>query len=100
MNSIYLLIRSQHELLGYIQTRMIYIKSGQTWEIVDTNSNKTLAFTNETSSFPVGVHRWFFLDGDCTDPDVPWRKLNLHMAVNQPGHFCCDNGACIRKHSE
>ena len=22
-------------------------------------------------------------------------KMNLHRAVEQPGHFCCDNGACI-----
>ena len=24
-----------------------------------------------------------------------YRTLNFHLAVEQPGHFCCDDGSCI-----
>ena len=54
------------------------------WEIVDM-SNVSLAFYNETSDFPFGSRRWYFLDNNCTDPAKPWRTLNLHEATDQPG---------------
>ena len=88
--------RSDNELVGYINSRMIYIENNKTWEIVDLKNN-TLAFTNDTDELPVGLHSWYFLDVPCTDPgEALTRKLNLHQAVKQPGNFCCDNGACIR----
>ena len=87
--------RSDNVLVGYINSKMIYIENNKTWEIVDLDNN-TLAFTNDTDELPVGLHSWYFLDVPCTDPGVLSRKLNLHQAVKQPGNFCCDNGACIR----
>ena len=36
------------------------------------------------------------MDSKCTDQGVPWRLLNLHIEVDQPGHFCCDDGKCIK----
>ena len=90
-------LRFQQELIGYIQSKMIYVESSQLWKIVDVFTNKTLAYTNDTTELPVGLHRWYFLDVECTDSqDVPWRRLNLHVKVDQPGHFCCDTGECIR----
>ena len=50
---------------------------------------------NDTQDYPIGTQHWYFTDGKCTDPDEPWRKMNLHLAVQQPGHFCCDDGQCI-----
>ena len=83
--------------MGYIQSKMIYVESSRMWKIVDVSTNKTLAFTNDTTDLPVGLNRWYFLDVECTDSqDVPWRRLNLHVKVEQPGHFCCDTGECIR----
>lgn len=29
------------------------------------------------------------------DPGRDTRSLNLHLAVSQPGSFCCDDGTCI-----
>ena len=44
----------------------------------------------------MGVHHWYFLDSACRDENVPWRSLNLHTSVEQPGHFCCEDGNCIK----
>ena len=55
-----------------------------------------MAFLNATSDLPVGVHHWYFLDSACRDENVPWRSLNLHTSVEQPGHFCCEDGNCIK----
>ena len=63
---------------------MRFSSKKQTWEIVDM-ANITLAFYNETSDFPLGTRRWYFLDNNCTDPGHPWRTLNLHEVADQPG---------------
>ena len=84
------------QLIGYIQTVMIYSKHQQRWEVRSSvDETKILAFLNETSEFPLGVHQWYFLDTNCTDPGKPWRSLNLHLHLEEPGHFCCDDGTCI-----
>ena len=38
------------------------------------------------------MHRWHFHPASC---EYPVRSLNLHLQVEQPGKFCCDNGTCI-----
>ena len=45
---------------------------------------------------PVGKNLWTIPADDCSDPGQPQhRPLNLHLAVEQPGQFCCEDGACI-----
>ena len=84
------------QLIGYIQSVMIYSKDQQRWEVRSSvNASQILAFLNQTSEFPLGVHQWYFLDTNCTDPGQPWRSLNLHLHLEQPGHFCCDDGTCL-----
>ena len=46
-----------------------------------------------------GLHAWYFPPSPdspaCTEAQSEERRLNLHRAVEQPGQFCCDDGACI-----
>ena len=83
-------------LLGFIQSKIVYSSEKSRWEVRSSVDDDTvLAFLNETSEFPLGVHHWFFLDTVCTDPGKSWRSLNLHLHKEQPGNFCCDDGTCI-----
>ena len=90
---------SPSEFLGYIQTSMMYSVNSSRWEIVNTtNTSQVLAFMKEKdfqTDFPIGVNGWYFLDTDCTDPGEEFRSLNLHLEVEQPGDFCCDDGTCV-----
>ena len=83
------------ELLGLKQTKMAWSREQKRWNIVNLVNRKLLAYTNSTRDFPFGLHRWFFIDTPCSDPDQPWRELNLQQAVKQPGRFCCEDGLCI-----
>ena len=86
------------EFLGYIQSTMRFSQVSSRWEIVNTtNTSHVLAFmgSTNTAEFPIGVNHWYFLDTNCTDPGQQVRSLNLHLEVEQPGHFCCDDGTCV-----
>ena len=67
----------------------------QRWEIQELRSNQTVAHLNQTSDYPLGLQPWYFPASSCHDPDSPLRSLLLHHAVELPGKFCCDDGACI-----
>ena len=84
-------MQSPISLLGYIQTEMVWKEGSHRWEIRNMITNTTEAFTNSTSNFPIGKHLWYFLDkSDCNST-----YLNLHLKIQQPGTFCCDDGFCI-----
>ena len=104
----------KREFLGYTHTKIQPSDSfGETWQIVDAAKGAVLASTNLTDSepklfptgntnfehgrfLPLGKRRWIFHETDCkSNPSVSWREMNLHLAVNQPGHFCCGEGTCI-----
>ena len=94
----------EKELLGFKQTKMIWSTKQKRWNIVSLIDGNILAHTNSTDSqlqtsnfpsFPFGSHQWFFTDSTCSDPGQPWRTLNMHQKVEQPGQFCCDDGLCI-----
>ena len=65
------------------------------WEIQELRNTKTVAHMNLTSDYPLGLHPWYFPDNSCQDPGSPLRSLLLQQAVEVPGKFCCDDGACI-----
>ena len=91
-------MESPTNFLGYIHTSLIFSLDKERWEIVNTtNPSQVLAFMEEDpkEEFPIGVHQWQFLDTNCTDPGLQTRSLHLHLAVQQPGHFCCDDGLCV-----
>ena len=51
---------------------------------------------NGTTAYPLGLHRWFFTDRACTDGNgTGYRSLNLHLAQDKTGSFCCHSGQCI-----
>ena len=97
----YYLAASQSEFLGHLNTKLAFSASRDRWELVEMwEGRDTLAFMLETAgnnNFPLGLHTWQFLHLNCSDPatDLTQRSLSLHLDVEQPGHFCCDDGTCI-----
>ena len=76
------------ELLGYTRTRLA--RAAAAWQIRDLVTGNLSAFTNSTADLPLGTQAWWFTDGSgCRDQDSRSRLLNLHLAVKQPGIFCC-----------
>ena len=95
MDTIYKFINSTF-LLGYKTTKMQFVEQRQRWEIINIRFEKTLAFFNETKVLPIGKQKWFFDESiGCSEKDKTFRFLNLHLKVEQPGHFCCNDGRCI-----
>ena len=97
VDSLYVM-KSPREFLGYIQSKILFSPRSRRWEIVEVHdSNNVLAFMlqNKETDFPIGIHRWNFTE-NCTDPGKEFRTLNLHANVDQPGHFCCGDGSCIK----
>ena len=92
----YYVATERFNLMGYMRTRISW--QNMRWEIVDEDTNTQLAFWNETSTFPLGLHHWYFSEQSCTDPGQAYRSLRLHLDVEQPGQFCCDDGACLPSH--
>ena len=79
-------------LRGYSGSTIQWVKKESIWKI--TRADKIVAFLNDTNGvLPLGVNQWYF--ENCTDRGKVFRSLNLHLAVEQPGNFCCDDGHCI-----
>ena len=91
----FFVLQQGRELLGYRQSKMFWSGEDRRWNIANLVDNKNMAYTNDTSAFPIGTRRWYFINGSCNDPGQLWRKMNLHLAVQQPGYFCCEDGLCI-----
>ena len=94
----FFIMTNTDQLLGFLQTKMIYSHQKSRWEIVHIHDNKTvLAHTVDDVVFPLGKIKWKFNKTEnCTDPDSGQvRSLVLHREVSQPGTFCCDDGDCL-----
>ena len=88
-------LKNSTELVGVSRTRISVSSPRHRWEIVE-GGDDIIAFTNDSTYFPLGKQRWYFVDGKCRDQeDQTYRTLSLHLDVEQPGKFCCDDGACI-----
>ena len=93
---VYFILVSPFEFKGYINTKIIH-KQGN-WLIVSTKDNSTIASTNDTRplELPLGIRKWYFTDKSCQDDDGQnYRSMNLHLEVEQPGTFCCNDGSCL-----
>ena len=87
---IFYLMKNSFEFLGYLGLSSItFSPSDQTWSINSLDPENTLA-VKPGLDFPIGKHSWDF-DVDNCDKD----SLKLHLDVEQPGHFCCDDGLCV-----
>ena len=99
VDTMYVLQKSG-ELLGFTKSRIIWSDVEKRWIIESTINRRVLAYSSEIKGFPLGVHKWIFLDDNCTDLGKEWRTLKFHLAVDQPGNFCCDDGLCIDAESK
>ena len=75
------LVNSSH-MIGNIKTFMR--QDMESWAIID-RAGKVLSRAG--TSFPLGLLPWVSEESE--------KKMLLHLYVEQPGHFCCDNGYCI-----
>ena len=93
----YFVLKSPFVFLGYIYSSIIYDYILKGWKIVSNIDNRTVAFLASDHYFPpIGHQLWKFTDANCFDEGGnKTRTLFLHLAVDQPGHFCCNNGACF-----
>ena len=84
------LINENHNIVGFKKSSLLW--QGNKWIFFNGNGKK-VAFTNDTSDYPLGTHRWYFNSGKCHDPGEKWRKLNLNSCKNT--EFPCTNGECV-----
>ena len=80
------LFRNSLEFYGYGQTKMLFEKEDRKWRIIEQVHGKTLVELNKSD--PIGRNEWFLPENGSLD-------LNLHLKVDMPGKFCCNNGLCI-----
>ena len=95
VDSFYVLGEAE-KLTGYTQTLMLPSEDRTRWEIRDSFTDELLAWTRNTSEFPIGRRSWYFEDvGRLSECENTSRDLLLHLVVEQPGNFCCGDGVCI-----
>ena len=85
-------------LLGYTSSEIIFNSKDIQWEIRNTRTGAVSAVMNETVKFPIGLHKWYFLNKTCKEDfaNSNYRFLKMHLDVDEPGHFCCNDGFCIK----
>ena len=89
-------LQSAKSFLGFIQTKLVWASADKRWEIVDLITSKKLAYNNDSVGVPLGTHPWYFNDmSNCNDNGKSYKSLNFHVAVEQPGEYCCQDGGCI-----
>ena len=83
------------ELVGYMKTRMVWSASEKQWQILDIVNERLLGYSEYSLGLPIGSHKWNITERNCTDSGTDLRTLLMHVAVEQPGHFCCSDGQCF-----
>ena len=109
------LLHNSTELHGHGGSVLSWAAPEQIWRIRTSNfqSLVTLQSGGGGGDLPLGNNQWHFSDSDCSDPGkqietiviirplyspLPGqtsRSLSLHVAAEQPGHFCCGDGLCL-----
>ena len=94
----YFVMDTPYLFTGYIFSKIAYSEFAHRWELNSTVNNRLIAFTTEMPEKPpIGANKWKFPDMDCQDEaGAQLRTLHLHLEVEQPGHFCCFDGTCIK----
>ena len=94
------MIRGQTEssvkFVGLIGSEIKYGNGG--WEITDSFTNEVLAYMNGPSQIPLGKNQWYFPISKCSDEGKDYRTLIFHKYIEQPGHYCCNDGTCFTSH--
>ena len=82
---------SKLEFLGLIRTKLVHNADSKKWEIRSSSVNELLAHTVEKfDGLPLGTFEWSY-----DKSNLSTAFLNFHLAVEQPGYFCCDDGFCL-----
>ena len=83
-------------LLGFSNSKILWNGEKRQWEIWDLYHNRIGAKLNTTLYFPLGTHSWYFYPYvECHDERQKTRNLNLHIATERPGKFCCRDGTVV-----
>ena len=69
-------------------TRTKLIRNNERWEI--RNKQEEILGIGDSKGLPLGTNPWSVFG--CSQEET---SLNLQAGVEEPGHFCCDDGACI-----
>ena len=88
-------LQSNRQMIGYTHSKIVWSSTTRRLDILDTMKQNIFAYRNDSEEFPIGSKPWYFVNNECSDGNEKFRMMNLHLAVEQPGHFCCANGACI-----
>ena len=93
----YFLMVNSTYFSGYTRSDLVFSTTSQRWQIIlKNNQTLVLAYLKaEDSLFPLGLQPWYFENKSCQDSGEEFRSLNLHLSVDQPGSFCCEDGHCI-----
>ena len=87
---VFYLMRNSFEFFGYLGLSSItFSVSENSWKIIRSEDGEELA-ERQGTDLPLGKNPWNFRVGNC-DGNI----LKLHLDVDQPGYFCCDDGLCI-----
>ena len=66
------------------KTRSSIVFQNNEWHF---KAGRRSVYTTSGKMIPLGIHEWNGTEGTF--------KMILHKKVEQPGHFCCDDGVCI-----
>ena len=101
----FFLLKNPTELAGHGKSTIKWFQSEQVWKIINSTTSLAVLTGPQPKFFPLGDHLWEFTLSSCTDPGEEGRDggrrrtLNLHAALDQPGHFCCGDGSCLSSNS-
>ena len=87
----YVLVSST-EFLGFKHTSILWSNKDNRWKMKNLLNQETVAYLNNSKSLPIGLNSWYFL----LDDESKVVDMKLHVKVQQPGHFCCNDGLCIK----
>ena len=92
-----LYILEERTFTGYGTSSLFYSPEQRRWELHNLGLNNTLVAVKAGSAEPpVGAGRWRFSNMSCNDGGGDnYRTLNLHLAVEETGKYCCQSGRCI-----
>ena len=73
-------------ILGPSRSKITW--TNQRWEM--RNKKEEVIGISNKAGIPIGTNPWSVFG--CSQEEM---SLNLQAGVEEPGHFCCDDGACI-----
>ena len=79
-------LMNQTSLLGPSRSKIVW--TNQRWEM--RNKRDEVIGISNKDGIPIGTNPWSVFA--CSAEEM---SLNLQAAVEEPGHFCCDDGACV-----